>query len=232
MGTTIIKRITLKEEATNLREKGYSYNMISEKLGLSKSTLSDWLKEIPFSPNKEVLKRVKMGQMKSAISKQNKRIAQIKEKKEEAKIEIGRLSIRDLLILGVGIYLGEGTKLNESIRIINSDPDIIRLSVWWFREICKLKNENINPCVHIYPDIDQKQAESYWSKIIGVPVSNFGKTQIDKRIGKSGKKNRKLLFGTVHLYIKSNGNKEFGRSLHRKIMGWITAINDQLPKIH
>lgn len=231
MSTNTSTDLSLREQAIKLRESGFSYNMISEKLGPSKSTLSNWLKEIPFYPNKEVLKRVKIGQLKSALFKQEKRREDIKEKREIAKKEIGNINKRDLFILGVGIYLGEGTKLNESIRIINSDPEIIRLSVWWFKEICKLQNENINPCIHIYPDINQKQAELYWSKIIGVPVSNFGKTQIDKRTGKSGKKNRKLPYGTVHLYIKSNGNKSFGRSLHRKIMGWIEAINAQLPKI-
>lgn len=230
MCTKIMEKLSLKQTAIELRKSGYSYGMISDKLGLSKSTMSNWLKEVPFIPNNEVLKRVKKGQLKSALYKQNNRIEEIKVKKEEGKKEIGKLSKRDLLLLGIGIYLGEGTKLNETVRIINSDPEIIKLSIWWFKDICKLGYENFNPCVHIYPDINIAEAENYWSKVANVPVKNFGKTQIDKRTNKSLKKKRKLPYGTLHLYIRSNGKKEFGRSLHRKIMGWIEAVNLQLPK--
>ena len=50
-----------RNEAIKLRKKGHSYNLISLKLNISKSTLSYWLKEVPYTPNKEVLKRIKLG---------------------------------------------------------------------------------------------------------------------------------------------------------------------------
>ncbi len=36
-----------KKKAISLRKKGYSYNKIKEELGVSKSTLSSWLKDYP-----------------------------------------------------------------------------------------------------------------------------------------------------------------------------------------
>jgi transcriptional regulator with XRE-family HTH domain len=223
-----MKLLSIKERARDYREKGYSYNMISEKLGLAKSTLSDWLKEIPYKPNREVLKRIVLGRLKSAQFKHNQRIADITKRKELAKKELGEITKRDLWLLGIGLYMGEGMKLQESVRIINSDPEIIKIALKWFREICGLENENFTPSAHIYPDNNINLTINYWSKITHIPKEQFCKTQIDKRKNKSGKKKRKLPYGTLHLQIKSCGKKEFGRSLHRRIMGWIETLLNQI----
>jgi orotate phosphoribosyltransferase-like protein len=39
----------LKQRAIELRQKGYSYSQIKAELGLSKSTLSNWLYDMPLS---------------------------------------------------------------------------------------------------------------------------------------------------------------------------------------
>lgn len=221
-----MKPLSLKEKAINYRKRGYSYSMISKKLSLPKGTLSNWLREIPYKPNKEVEKRIKIGQMKSARFKHNQKIADIERMKKLAKKELGKLTKRDLWLLGIGLYLGEGAKLYESVRIINSDPKIIKTAMRWFQQICNLKNENFSPAVHIYPDNNIKKTIKYWSEITGIPTKQFQKTQIDRRTNKSGKKKGKLPYGTLHLQIKSCGKKEFGKNLHRRIMGWLeTAVN-------
>jgi len=224
----IMKLLSLKEKAINYRKRGYSYNMISEKLGLSKSTLSNWLKEIPYKPSKEALRRIQLAPVKSAQLAHNRKVTNIIAIKELAKKELGRLTKRDLWLLGIGLYLGEGSKLYERIRVINSDPGIIKLAIKWFREICGLKNENLSIAIHAYPDNNIKDTINYWSKVTRIPKKQFEKTQVDRRINKSGKKKRKLPYGTAHLYIKSRGEKEFGRSLHRRIMGWIDATLNQI----
>jgi len=223
-----MKPLSLKEKAIEYRKRGYSYNMISEKLGLAKSTLSDWLREIPYTPSKKVIERIKLGHIKTAQFRHNQRMADIEKMKKLAKKEMGKLTKRDLWLLGIGLYLGEGTKLYERIRIINSDPEIIKIAMKWFREICDLKNENFTPSVHLYPDNNVKDTINYWSKITSIPKEQFGKTQIDRRANKSGKKKRKLPYGTLHLQIKSCNQKELGRNLHRRIMGWIETVLNQI----
>jgi hypothetical protein len=195
---------------------------------LAKGTLSDWLKEIPYNPSEEVKKRIKLGHIKTGQYRHNQRMADIEAMRKLAKKELGTLTKRDLWLLGIGLYLGEGSKLYESIRIINSDPEIIKIALKWFREICGLGNENFTPSVHLYPDNDIKETINYWSKITGIPKRQFGKTQIDRRRNKSGKKKRKLPYGTLHLQVKSCGKKEFGKSLHRRIMGWLEAALNQI----
>lgn len=223
-----MKPLSFKEKAINYRKRGYSYSMISEKLELSKSTLCGWLKEIPYKPNKEVIKRIGLARMKSAQFKHDQKIANIRTVKKLAERELGKLTKRDLWLLGIGLYLGDGNKSSgESVRIINSNPKIIKLAIEWFRKICGLKIKNFIPSIHIYPDTNIKKTLIYWSNVTGVPKEQFGKTQVDRRNNKSKRKKRKLLYGTLHLQIRSCGNKKFGVSLHRRIMGWIEAISKQ-----
>lgn len=218
----------IKNEAIKLRAKGYSYNLISQRLGIGKGTLSCWLKEIPFQPNAEVLQRISTGPKKSGMLRHNKKVEEIINIKALAKKELGKISRRDLWMLGLGLYLGEGSKTYELVRIINSDPQIINLAVKWFKNICGLENENITVAIHLYPDNNIKKCLNFWRKATGLPEKQFRKTQIDKRLDKSDKKKKKLPYGTAHLTIISNGEVNFGVKLHRRIMGWIESSLGQV----
>ena len=214
----------MKEKAQTLRDRGYSYNMIYAKLGVSKSTLSNWFRDRPFTPNKEVLRRTQYASIKSAEKSHNKKVAEIHKLLTVGVKEIGALNKRDLWLLGVGLYLGEGTKTYENVRIINSDPKIIKLSIKWFKEICGVSDNNITVTLHVYPDNSVKECIEFWMKITGLPSKNFKKTQIDIRKDKSIIRKKKLLFGTAHINIICNGNPNYGVRLHRRIMGWISGV--------
>jgi hypothetical protein len=219
-----------KEKAFELRKKGYSYNMITDRLGISKSTLSCWFKEIPFIPNRQVIERIKNGPFKSGQIRHNQRVANIAKIKKIAKEELGRITKRDLWMLGLGLYIGEGSKAYETAQIINSDPAIIRLAIKWFNDICGINNDHITIAMHLYPDNDEKKCRYYWKKITGLSTKQFRKTLVDRRTNKSSSKRRKLPFGTVRLSIISNGNSNFGVNLHRRIMGWIESSLVQVKK--
>lgn len=223
-----MKLLSIKEKAIEYRKQGYSYNMICEKLGLGKSTVANWTNAIPYTPNQKVIKRIGLAKLKSALFKQNQKIEEVKEMKVLAVKELGKITKRDLWLLGIGLYLGEGTKSFEFVRIVNSDPQIIKIAIKWFREICGLKDENFNPYIHAYPDNNIKKTISYWSKVTGIGKRQFGKTQIDLRNHKMAVKRKSLPYGTLHLHIKSCGNKEFGKRLHRRIIGWIESSLEQI----
>jgi len=218
----------LRVNAEKLRENGYSYNMISLKLGISKSTLSTWFKDKAFSPNKEVLKRIQYGPIKSGEIRHNQKVMEIKKLKDEGVKEIGIITKRDLWFLGLGLYIGEGSKSYEIVQIVNSDPQVIRLALKWFREVCNLDNKNITVALHIYPDSNLKKCMEFWSKTTQLPKENFRKTQIDTRKNKSSQKRNKLPYGTAHITIISNGVSEKGVRLHRKISGWIHGALTQI----
>lgn len=207
-----------------MRARGWSYSVISERINVPKSTLSGWLRDVAYVPNKTVSGRISAGPLKSARVRNAIKLKTIADAKLSADTEIGEMSDRDLLMLGLGLYIGEGSKANESVRIINSDPNTVRLAMRWFRQTLKLENENLRADIHLYPDVDIEQAITYWSNITGLPKDRFGKTQIDRRLDKSERKSNKLMFGTLHITVISNGNKLNGVLLHRRIMALLEII--------
>ncbi len=216
--------MNIKQRAINLRLKGWSYNIIIQRLGVPKSTLCHWLKEVPYKPNAEVRKRIKEGPAKSAEKRSEKRLRSISLIKQQSASELGRLNKRDLWMIGIGLYIGEGTKAYESTQIINSNPHIIKLSMRWFRDICEIPINNFSITLHIYPDISETAAKKYWSKITDIPISQFTKTQTDRRTNKTNYRKRKLPYGTAEITIRACGESKYGVKLHRRIMGWIDVV--------
>lgn len=222
-------KVLLRDKAIKLRKSGYSYGMIKERLGVSKSTLNDWLGKIPFEPNQEVIKRVGKAKLKSALYKHRMKFENIARMKARAETDIGKLSSRDLFMLGIGLYLGEGSKSQEEVRIVNSDPTTLKLAIKWLQEFGKIKLGNFTVAIHGYPDHNINDLLRFWSKTLGIPTGQFIKTSIDTRKNKSVLKNRKLPYGTAHLYVRGGGTLPDGvKGLHRKIMGWIESSTKQV----
>ncbi len=211
-----------------MRDAGYSYNLINKKLGISKSTLSSWFRELPFNPNSLVTKRIKLGPLKSAQKRHNAKVAEIQALRLSGAKELGSLTRRDLWLLGLGLYIGEGAKNNELIRIINADPKVIKLAIYWFKKICGLTNDNITIAIHLYPDNNITDSLNFWEQVSGLPRKNFRKTQVDRRTNKTAIKKHKLPYGTAHLNIISGGNPLNGVQLYRKLNGWMHGALSQI----
>lgn len=216
-----------KALAYELRDSGYSYSMINEELGIAKSTLSTWFRDRPYVPNDEAMQRVAMGQAKYGNYKREQRQLETATLKQLGKQEIGGISERDLMMIGLGLWLGEGSKTTEQIRLANSDPAIIGLWLRWLRKVCQLSNDQIVVRMHLYADSNEELCTEYWQGITDLPRKSFRKTQYDLRSQKSALKTGKLPYGTLHILVLSNKDPEKGVRLHRRMMGWVSAILNQ-----
>lgn len=215
---------TIRKHAFDLRKEGYSYNYISEKIRISKGTLHCWLGKIPYTPNAETITKIGKARVASGLLKHKEKLASFVYAKSLAQKDIGEINNRDLFMLGLGIYIGEGTKDGNTVRIVNANYKIIKLTIKWFKEVCGLKTDNFVVRLHLYPDNDIQKCIQYWSKNIGIPINQFQKTQVDTRKNKKTFKKGKLPYGTAHMTVKSNGKKEFGVFLARRIGAWIERV--------
>lgn len=198
--------------------------MISARTGVSKSTLSDWLSEIEYAPNEEVRKRIGRARAAAVVAQQHRKLESLKLARKMADRDIQSINKRDLLMLGLGVYIGEGTKTSGITRIINSNPRIIKLVLKWFREIFGLTNKNFKVRIHLYPDNDVDETLRHWSAQLHIPLTQFQKTQIDTRTGKKMFKRGKLPYGTAHVTVQSMGKQEHGVFLQRRINAWIEKV--------
>ena len=55
--------------------------------------------------------------------------------------EIGKLTKRERLVIGVALYAVEGTKIDKGCCLSNSDPKIIKFMVYWFQEFGNVSKE-------------------------------------------------------------------------------------------
>ena len=193
-------------------------------LGISKSTLSDWLARIPYSPNAETIERI--GKARAVAGEVKSRIKQksIEEAGYLAHIELGQLSKRDLFLIGLGLYVGEGTKSTAETRVVNSNHQVAAFFVRWFEKSLGIPTRNIRVRLHLYPDSNGPDCVQFWSKQLSIPEDQFYKSIIDRRTNKKVSNAGKVPYGTAHLMIRSLGEKRFGVFLARKIMAWSDIV--------
>ncbi len=213
-----------KLEAIKLRKEGFSYSYISTKISVAKSTLSLWLNDIVFTPNDFTQNIIAQGQKKSSVIKRFDKAVSVKFAIDYANKKIGLMTEKDIFLLGVGIYIGEGSKSGNFVRVANSDPRIIKFAIRWFKECFGLKNHNFKVRIHIYPDNNEKKTLSFWKKELSLSKNYFHPVYIDKRLNKKMKKLKVLPYGTAHLSVVSNGDKNLGVLLHRKILASIDRV--------
>lgn len=222
-----MKKLFLKEKAIELRKLGYSYSYIQKQIGISKSTLSDWLCGLPYKPNKETLDKIIKARLLANEAQRAKKRKSISDAREVSIKDIGKFTKRDLFMLGIGIYIGEGTKTANFVRITNSDSKIIKTTISWFKKCFDLQNNNFSIRIHLYPDVDQDKAISFWSKETGLSRKSFLSTVIDTRTDKKKKKNGKLPYGTAHLSVKGSIEKKLGNFFFRRIMSLIDIVYEK-----
>ena len=214
----------IKQKAMDLRRNGYSYNYIAKYVPVTKSTLSEWLHDIPFKPNEHTIKTIGNARIASGIYKHKIRVKNLEKAEMQSKKDIGVISKRDIMMLGLGLYIGEGAKTSGITRMVNSDPRVIKLTIKWLKTSFGIKLKQIKVRLYIYPDNKEKKCIKYWSKQTKIPENQFFKSTVDRRTDKKSKKHGKLPFGTAHVSIKSFGNKDHGVYMHRLIMAWIKRV--------
>ena len=173
-----------KQKALTMRKKGMSYSQIKEKLGISKSTLSGWLYDMPLSE-----KRIRELQADSPIrieryrnAMKAKRDAKNKVAYESIASKIGTISDREFLIAGLFLYWAEGSKTRTfSIGLTNTNPAMLVLFIRWlkFFDVPKTK---LKVHLHLYSDMNIKKQIRFWSKTLNIPLGQFRKPYIKKTL--------------------------------------------------
>jgi hypothetical protein len=212
-----------KKQAIKLREEGYSYTYIQTKTKLSKSTLSYLLRDVPYAPNAHTIKTTSLAQVKSGLSKANAKRQSITEAKMRAGKDIQELTKRDIFMLGIGLYIGEGSKTQNIIRLVNTDARVINLFIRWLASLGYAKH-GLAIRIHLYPDSNVAEAESYWAQKTGLLPNQFQKACIDARAQKDRKRSGTHSYGTAHLTVRSGGDKKFGVDFSRLIGAWMEKV--------
>lgn len=227
----------VREEALNLRIRGFSLNEINKKLGVPKSTLSGWLHNVALSKEAQVRiqKRVNQG-VYNGLIKRNKLQTQEAQKRAEfnraeARKQVSFLGEKDLLVIGATLYWAEGYKrliirngretTSHSISFVNADPVMVRTFIKFLREILHVPVDRICLYMRLYPGINENKARLFWTKATGLSESCFRKsTFLVSLASKGSRPYTRLPYGTLQIHVADT--QKFYR-----LMGFIDGVKEK-----
>lgn len=211
-----------RKEALKFRRDGMSMNDIARQLGVAKSSVSNWVRDVRLTEAQRD-KLTKNGFSIEAIEK--RRIARIQNTRQKrdsimqkAKREVVFLAKDPFWCVGVALYWGEGGKTQQTARLSNSDPHLIKFMMRFFKDYSGVQSSSYRAHVHTFSKRNALSAVEYWSKISGIPKRQFFKTYI-KKSSASRNKRETLPYGTVQIYVH---NTQF----FFRLMGWIEKLKE------
>jgi hypothetical protein len=193
-------RKELKKEATKLRKQGKTYTEIQNilKTFIPKSTLSNWCRDIKLPKEYQdriqriVVDNAQRGREIALIVNRTKRKKYLKSVVDRNKYLAPALTNKGTAKVALAmLYLGEGGKHLKTGALMfgNSDPFVISLFLHLLRYCYNIDETKFRGTLQCRADQDTKKLEKFWSKISGIPLSQFYKPNIDPRT--KGKLTRK-----------------------------------------
>lgn len=218
-------KIVEKERARILRKKGYSINQITRETGSSKASVSLWVRDIILTRSQKNELSERGRSVESIEKRRNSRMVNENTKRrkviEEAKKDYSGISLSELKLIGIILYLGEGAKKKRNtFAISNSDPEIIQIIMRFLRKICTVPEDKFRGQIHTFAHADIEKTEKYWSRVTNIPRRQFYKTYV-KPSSASLQKRKTLPFGTFDLQVNDT-------KLLLTIFGWIEKIKELL----
>ncbi|MBU2109657.1 helix-turn-helix domain-containing protein [Patescibacteria group bacterium] len=192
-----------RQKAIQLRIKGKSYSQIKKIIGVSKSTLSYWLKDHPLS--EERIRELKSDPRRiekyraTRLRQKQERFNKVYEKEKK---NTRPFSKRDLFIAGLFLYWGEGGKTKYSeLCVSNTNPAVIKFFLKWLKESLNVPKEKIKIRLHLYRDMSIKKEINFWAKELTIPKNQFRKPYIKKSNRESITYKTKFHHGTCNAIV-------------------------------
>ena len=221
----------VRARARELREQGLDYEEIVAALGVSKSSVSLWVRDMPRPARlsyEETRRRAAEGVRRYWAAERPAREARREAIRAAAAADIGLLSPRDILIAGAIAYWCEGAKRKtyrqaETVAFINSDPDLIKLFLR-FLSTAGAQSTQLGFRVHIHESADVAAAEQFWRTVTGAEAAQFHRTTLKRHNPRTIRKNVGADYhGCLIVSVRQSGD------LYQRIEGWVRAATALLP---
>jgi hypothetical protein len=216
MGTDIIR----KSQAIELRRSGQSIKSIAYQLSAAQSSVSIWVKGVKLSENQRNKLKQNTHSPETVEKRKQTRLKNEKAKREivinSAQSIVGKVTEREMRLIGSALYWAEGSKSKRNVQFTNGDPNMIKLMMHFFRDVCKVREEKFRCHIHIHESLDVEKAEKHWQKITGIKKSQFYPTYNKPNKSSKGTRNS-LPYGVCGVHVLDT-------HLFLNIQGWTRGI--------
>jgi transposase len=215
----------LRAKARELRGQGFDYEDIAAQLGVSKGSVSLWVRDLPVPERlsyQETRKRAAAGVQRYWEAERQVRDARRAAERDAAAAEIGTLTDREILIAGAIAYWCEGAKSkphrrSEHVTFINSDPALIRFFLRFLQAV-GVAAADLTFRVYIHEKADVQEADRFWIKATGAQPEQFRTATLKRHNPATVRKNTgESYHGCLRIDVRRSSD------LYRKIEGWASA---------
>jgi hypothetical protein len=203
-------KVAEQAKAREMRADGMLLEDIAVELGVSKASVSTWVRDVEFTPSKRRYgPRVRPNAL--MIRKQQEIDFGIK----EGLRRLGALSEREFLAAGAALYAGDGSKTEGAVLFANSDPRMIAFFLAWLRHFFDIEESRLRLRLYLHEGLDFDEASRFWAGVTAIPVSQHTKpyrAEPDPSIRKS-----KHPMGCPRVVYSCSRT-------HREVMGLVHAL--------
>lgn len=193
-----------RQQARELRANGWSVREIERHVGVARSSVSLWVRDIKLSDEQRLAlaTRVTEGKLKAAERKAHAARLVRRDYQEE-----GRRLARERggsYAAGCMLLWAEGDKCRNAVRVSNSDPALLSFFADFLREHFSVRDEVFRVYCNLFPDhLDhQHEVEQFWLTTLGLPSTCLRKSVVNRYSKYSQKKRKnKLPYGTCKLVV-------------------------------
>jgi hypothetical protein len=203
-------KVEAREKARELRAQNMTLADIATALDVSKSSVSIWVRDVPFTPSKR-----RTGPRLRPHPQQEAKRRQIEELDAAGLVRIGTLSAESFFAAGVALYAGEGAKADGCVKFANTDAEMVRFHCAWLRRFFEPDELRLRVSVYLHQGLDLDAAEAHWSTVTGVPRTQFN--QAYRAVADPSIRRNKHEFGCVYVMYSCSRT-------HRTIMGHVRAL--------
>lgn len=168
-----------KAKAIIMRKRGGSVREISKELGVAKSSVSLWVRNVALSDNaKNVIEnKYTNGQLKAQRARRAQTSEKLKSATQFAQSVMEKFSENTSTnqVICAMLYWCEGTKSvsDREFTFTNSDPDLVITFLKLLRSSFRIDEQKFRVCVHLHDYHDTKRQLQFWSKTTNIPLLQF-----------------------------------------------------------
>jgi hypothetical protein len=203
-------KVEAQEQARAMRARDMTLQDIATELGVSKASVSVWVRDVPFTPSKR-----RTGPHNRPHPLHEAKLAQIVQCDLEGVERIGSLTDAAFLAAGTALYAGEGSKRDGAVRFANSDPAMIRFFCAWFRRFFEVDESRLSARIYLHQGLDIDAATAHWSAVTGIPPEQFWKPY--RALPDPSIRRNKHEFGCAYIDYACT-------KTHRRVMGLVRAL--------
>ncbi len=215
-----------KTKAILLRKEGESIKVIARKLNVSIGSVSSWCKSVELTNEQKIKLSQRVtdpyyGKKRDYLEKKQKEFRdKVLRLKNQGIQEIGKLSKREIFLIGIALYWGEGFKRDHQVGFANIDALMIKFFIYWLKTCFNITSKDLIIRVTANEQYKDKvsQLEQYWSDYLHIPLRQFSKPFFQKSIWKK-QYNNDNYYGVLRVKVRKSV------SLLRKIYGYIEGIS-------